>query len=61
MRELNRRGVIGLVGGAAAAWPVAARAQQAMPVVGFLNTASANSYPDLAAAFPTGTRRKRLY
>jgi ABC-type uncharacterized transport system substrate-binding protein len=38
MRELNRRGVIGLVGGAAA-WPVAAGAQQStMPVVGYLSS-----------------------
>ena len=53
--HIRRREFISTLCGVAVAWPLAAHAQQpAMPVIGFINQASADGYRPMVAAFRQG-------
>ena len=53
---MRRRDFIAVTAGAAVTWPLVVRAQQPMPVIGFLNVASPEGYAPYVAAFRDGLK-----
>jgi putative ABC transport system substrate-binding protein len=57
---MKRREFVALLGATVVAWPFVARAQQAMPVIGFLNGASADGYAPRVTSFRQGLKETGL-
>jgi putative ABC transport system substrate-binding protein len=53
---MRRREFISLIGIATATWPLGVRAQQSLPVIGFLSSASADQYAIRLRAFRQGLK-----
>ena len=60
MLDMRRRKLIALLAGTAATWPLAARAQHPMPVIGFLDTRSSDGMASRLAAFHKGLKEVGL-
>jgi putative tryptophan/tyrosine transport system substrate-binding protein len=56
MFGMTRRDFVALLGGAGASWPLSTRAQQPMPVIGFLSSAAPGPYAAIVAAVRQGLR-----
>ena len=57
---MRRREFLEVLGVAAVTWPLAARAQQPIPVVGFLNTQSPENFASFVAAFREAMQKTAL-
>jgi putative ABC transport system substrate-binding protein len=55
---MKRRDFLGILAGAAAAWPLTSRAQSAMPVIGFLAGTSPQVYAPRLLAFAAGLKQE---
>ena len=56
---IGRRELLVALGGAAAAWPLTSQAQPAVPVVGFLNSASADACAPMASGSALSRRKPK--